>query len=648
MQLSIIIVNYNVKYFLEQCLCSVTKACQKLESEIIVVDNKSTDGSKEFLLTTFPSLTFIWNDENIGFAKANNQALAKAKGKYILFLNPDTIVPEDCFEKCLSFFSSHNNAGALGVKMIDGAGNFLKESKRAFPSPLTSLYKLTGVSKIFPHSKIFSKYHLGNLTANENHEVDVLAGAFMMVPLIVLKDVGSFDETFFMYGEDVDLSYRIQKAGYKNYYYSQTTIIHFKGESTKKGSLNYVRLFYSAMSLFVTKHYSGSRAGLFNILIQTGIFFRAIISAASKFLQIIGLPVLDAVIIFLSFWGTIFLWNTYIRNDVNYSPNLLIIALPIFTVIFLIASYYSGLYDEKYRQSQLNRATTTSALILLSSYALLPEDIRFSRGILVFGILMSFVLMSLLRKQLLYWNLLKGIDEDMEQRQTIVVASESDFTVISTLMNKVGMPERVLGRVTSNPTENKNTAIGTIQQLDQLIKMYPVKEIIFCADGFNFKEIIEIIQHLPRSVRNKFHATGSSSIVGSDDKDLGGQFVAAHNRYVIGNPVNKRNKNLLDILVAVIFLISLPFHLLIQKKPLHFLKNLFAVLFRKKTWVGYATNSILLPPIKPGVLTSTSLPNSVNSLPKESLQLSDEWYANSYAVSADINSIIRGYKYLCY
>lgn len=178
--------------------------------------------------------------------------------------------------------------------------------------------------------------------------------------------------------------------------------------------------------------------------------------------------------------------------------------------------------------------------------------------------------------------------------------------------------------------------------------MYPVKEIIFCADGFNFKEIIEIIQHLPRSVRNKFHATGSSSIVGSDDKDLGGQFVAAHNRYVIGNPVNKRNKNLLDILVAVIFLISLPFHLLIQKKPLHFLKNLFAVLFRKKTWVGYATNSILLPPIKPGVLTSTSLPNSVNSLPKESLQLSDEWYANSYAVSADINSIIRGYKYLCY
>jgi GT2 family glycosyltransferase len=648
LQLSVIIVNYNVKYFLEQCLCSVIKACKNVGAEIWVVDNHSTDGSREYLEPVFPGVGFIWNVENVGFAKANNQALALCNGRYILFLNPDTIVPEDCFEKCLAFFASHPNAGALGVKMIDGAGNFLRESKRAFPSPLTSLYKLSGLTKWFPHSKTFAKYHLGNLSADRNHEVDVLAGAFMMVPLQVLNNVGSFDETFFMYGEDVDLSYRIQKGGYKNYYFSETTIIHFKGESTKKGSLNYVRMFYSAMSVFVKKHYSGSRAGIFNLLIQTGIFLRATLAAGAKFLQKTGLPILDAVIIFLSFWGTKFLWNRYIRQDVNYSPNLLIIALPIFTVIFLLASYYAGLYDRAYRQSQLNRSTTTAALILLSGYALLPEEIRFSRGILVFGILMSFVVMSILRSLFMRWNLLTAIDENKEQRQTIVVANGNDFAAVSTLMENAGMPERVLGRVSSTVADQTGSSIGNIQELKQLIKTYPVKEIVFCEDGLSFSDIIAIVQQLPHSVRNKFHASGSSSIVGSDDKDISGQYVADINRHIIASPVNKRNKNLFDVLVALILILTLPIHLIVQKKPGGFIKNLLAVLLRKKTWVGYAACAAGLPAIKKGILTSTSVPASINKLPSESLQLSDEWYAASYSVAVDFNTLLRGYKYLCY
>ena len=217
MQLSVIIVNYNVKYFLEQCLCSVLKACTDIETEIFVVDNNSTDGSRPFLEPLFPSVNFIWNDSNAGFAKANNQAVVKATGGHILFLNPDTIVPEDCFEKCLEFFKANPLAGALGVHMIDGSGKFLQESKRAFPSPLTSFYKLTGFTGLFPQSKIFAKYYLGHLSEKENHEVDVLAGAFMMLPRGVINKTGSFDEQFFMYGEDVDLSYRVQQAGFKNF-----------------------------------------------------------------------------------------------------------------------------------------------------------------------------------------------------------------------------------------------------------------------------------------------------------------------------------------------------------------------------------------------------------------------------------------------
>ena len=254
---------------------------KNIEGEIFVVDNNSTDGSEEFFQNKFPQVKFIWNTKNEGFAKANNLALAKASGDYILFLNPDTIVPEDCFEKCVSFIQAKNNSIACGIKMIDGSGKFLKESKRGFPSPITSFYKLSGLARLFPKSKLFSTYHLGYLDENANHEVDVLAGAFMMIPKKILDTVGGFDESFFMYGEDIDLSYRIQKSGYKNFYFAESCIIHFKGESTKKGSLNYVKMFYKAMSVFAKKHYGGTKAGLFSFFIQVAIVSRASLSVVA-------------------------------------------------------------------------------------------------------------------------------------------------------------------------------------------------------------------------------------------------------------------------------------------------------------------------------------------------------------------------------
>jgi len=262
----------------------VIKAMKNIEGEIIVVDNNSSDGSFEFFQNRFSEVKFIWNKNNLGFAKANNLALKIAKGEYILFLNPDTIIAEDCFEKCIYFIKTKNNNCAVGIKMIDGKGRFLKESKRSFPSPFTALYKLFGFSKLFPHSGIFSKYHLGSLDENKNHEVEVLAGAFMMIPKKILNITGGFDEDFFMYAEDIDLSYRIQKAGFKNYYFAESTMIHFKGESTKKGSLNYVVIFYKAMSIFVKKHY-GKRGRLFSFFIHVAIIIRASISAISRLLK---------------------------------------------------------------------------------------------------------------------------------------------------------------------------------------------------------------------------------------------------------------------------------------------------------------------------------------------------------------------------
>jgi len=286
LQLSVIIVNYNVKYFLELCLLSVEKALKNIEGEIIVIDNNSADGSLDFFKNRFPKVTFIWNKTNSGFSKANNQALKIVKGDFVLFLNPDTVVPEDCFEKCLSFIQSKNNEIALGIKMLDGSGQFLKESKRSFPTPATSFYKLSGLSKLFPHSKIFSRYHLGNLNEYETQPVDVLAGAFMLVPKKILDITGGFDEAFFMYGEDIDLSYRIQSAGFENYYFAQSAIIHFKGESTRKGSLNYVKMFYKAMSIFVKKHFRQGPAWLYNFFLHAAIFLRGSASAFSRIIKI--------------------------------------------------------------------------------------------------------------------------------------------------------------------------------------------------------------------------------------------------------------------------------------------------------------------------------------------------------------------------
>ncbi len=645
MQLSVIIVNYNVKHFLEQCLCSVIKACVNIDAEIIVVDNNSSDGSKELFLSKFPTVKFIWNTENVGFAKANNLPLENTKGEFILFLNPDTIVPEDCFEKSISFLQSHTNAGALGIQMIDGSGKFLKESKRSFPSPLTSLYKLSGLATLFQGSGTFAKYHLGHLPENENHEVDVLAGAFMMVPDRILKEIGNFDERFFMYGEDVDLSFRIQKAGYKNYYFAKSSIIHFKGESTKRGSLNYVRLFYQAMNLFVKKHYSGSSAGVFIFFIQAAIITRAGFSALGNLMKKVGLPLIDAGIILTAFWCIKYLWSNYVRQELNYSPNILFIAFPVFTAIFLFASFYSGLYDKGYKQSQLVRSTIVAALVLLSGYALLPETVRFSRGILVFGIVLAFIMMNIMRQLFIKWRLLETGDENEERRQTIVVAGEKDFMAITNLMQKAGMPERVLGRVDIYET-NKTSMLGDISQLPTLIRKYRVKEIIFCENGLSFKEIISTIKGLPPGIRNKFHASGSSSIVGSDSKNVSGDYVAVEKNYSIAKPANRRNKRLLDIVVALLFIISFPLHLILQKNPFRFYINIFTVLLGKKTWVGYTSALNDLPLIRHGVITSTALPTLLNELPEESLRKSDEWYATSYSPLLDLQKIRSGYKFL--
>ncbi len=273
MDLTVVIVNYRVKYFLEQTLRSVEEAIRGLSAEVIVIDNASGDDSLQYAKERFPKCVFIANRENVGFARANNIGIRMAQGEFTLILNPDTIISPKAVGDCMAWMRSHDRCSAIGAHMIDGDGVFLPESKRAFPTPWVSFCKIFGLSSLFPRSRWFAKYHLRYLDEKQPHHVDILSGAFMFCRTGLLKEIGGLDEDFFMYGEDIDLSYRLVLAGGENWYVP-TTIIHYKGESTKKDSMRYVRVFYDAMLIFYRKHFPGMR-WMFYPFIKLGVGVRA-------------------------------------------------------------------------------------------------------------------------------------------------------------------------------------------------------------------------------------------------------------------------------------------------------------------------------------------------------------------------------------
>lgn len=282
-QISIIIVNYNVKYYIEQCLHSVFSSISTagLEAEVFVVDNASTDQSvsylhQQFPQSQYPNLHIIANARNVGFSRANNQAVHLASGEYILFLNPDTFITADTLGKCYQFAQQQANIGALGVKMLSSDGTFAKESRRGLPTPWVSFCKMSGLTLLFPKSKVFARYYLSFLDKEKPANIEIISGAFMFVSNKALQQCGSFDEDFFMYGEDIDLSYRIIEGGFQNFYLP-LPILHYKGESTQKSSYRYVHVFYEAMLIFFRKHY-GSLSSFFTVPIKCAIIIRALIA----------------------------------------------------------------------------------------------------------------------------------------------------------------------------------------------------------------------------------------------------------------------------------------------------------------------------------------------------------------------------------
>lgn len=649
MKLSIVIVNYNVKHFLEQCLHSVVKATKNIDAEVFVVDNNSVDGSIGMLIHKFPQVKLIANKRNMGFSTANNQAIRQSTGQYVLLLNPDTVVEEDSFEKIIDFMDSNPEAGALGVKMIDGCGKFLPESKRGLPTPWVAFYKMFGLSTLFKKSKKFGKYHLSYLSNDEIHEVDVLAGAFMFIRREAIDISGLLDEDFFMYGEDIDLSYRITQSGYKNYYFPETTIIHYKGESTKKGSLNYVHMFYNAMIIFARKHFSKQYAGLFSLFIHLAIYFRALIAAAHRLFKKLWLPALDFFTIWLGFLVLLPYWENF-RYEPGYYPDSLIrYIVPAYILSWLVSLYYSGGYERPVSLLKILRGLAYGTIFILVIYSLLPNSLRFSRAIILMGALMAVFILFTERIVLHFAGGKKFRLGSRKPKRVAIIGLKKESKRVRDMLRKTGIPTNMVGYISPKRKPRSERYLGSIYQVREIIRINHIEELIFCANDISSQLVIQTMMLLTDfNIEYKIAPPASVSIIGSNSIETAGDLYVV-NVNAITREKNRRNKRLFDVVFAFGLLIFNFIAVWFVTNKSGFFRNIFRVLSKQYSWVGYhPVNTELylgLPIIQKGILTCTETLD-IDKPETDVIERLNVLYARDYKVIKDIEIVFKSFAKL--
>ncbi|RLD44679.1 MAG: glycosyl transferase family 2 [Bacteroidetes bacterium] len=650
MKLSVIIVNYNVEFFLEQCLNSVLAASNGIDVETIVVDNNSVDNSLNMLNEKFPQIKLIANKDNRGFSKANNQGIVISKGEYVLLLNPDTIVEEDTFKKVLDFMDAHPDAGGLGVRMLDGKGRFLPESKRGLPTPAAAFFKMFGLSKLFPKSKKFAAYHAGHLPQDETHEVEVLSGAFMLMRKTALDKVGLLDEDFFMYGEDIDLSYRLIKGGFKNYYFAGTRIIHYKGESTKKNTVNYVYVFYNAMVIFAKKHYSKENAKLFSFLINSAIVLRALVSIVASTIKSLVVPFIDFIIVYAGMFIAANYWGEIILGEQQHYPiQFLYIVIPIIILFWQLSVYYSGGYDKPIKAQKILLGLLIGVMLILVVYALLPEIYRFSRALILFGALWSAISMISWRF-IVYLLGVKSMKFGSKIAKRIsVVGSDEETERVLSLINNTSIDASFLSKILLDiklKTNVDTRVLGSVEQLKEIVKIHKISELIFCAKDFKAREIIDLMAELKSpdmdfkiAPPEQMFIIGSSSIDTSSDV----YFVEVN---AINKQSNKRFKRLFDFVISCMLLLTYPLHFWLSKQPLGLIKNLVLVIIGKYTLVGFDEDikDVNLPQIKRSLLHPSDLiSDDASNEDKVRINLV---YARNYRIGNDFNILFKAFRLL--
>ena len=612
-------------------------------AEVWVVDNNSVDGSVEMVAAKFPWVKLIANKDNKGFSRANNQAMEQSQCRYQLLLNPDTVIEEETLKKVCDYMDAHPEVGGLGVRMVDGKGKFLPESKRGLPTPAVAFYKIFGISRIFPKSKRFGRYHLGYLSEFETNEIEILSGAFMLMRKDALDKAGLLDEDFFMYGEDIDLSYRILKAGYKNVYFPETRIIHYKGESTKKSSVNYVFVFYRAMVIFARKHFSQKNARLFSFLINTAIYFRAGMAIFTRFIRKITLPVVDAAYLLL---GLFALTNYWHQAQIEFPEHVTGILIYGYTAVWMISVLMQGGYDPPVKLKKYLFGSVIGTAVILIIYALLPKDWQFSRLYILTGATWVVVYYWLSR---LFLHLAIGKQFVINGRKNAnfaIVGSDEEFHRVDLILRQT---QPRLDKVVhvSTGTEKASDAPGTIAQLDQITTIHKIDEIIFCAKDTSANEIIHWMTAIQHShVDFKIAQPDSLFLIGSNSIETAGDLYIMDIN-ALSQPARQRQKRFLDLLVSTLFLLLSPLLIWFYAHKGAFLKNMLSVLIGRRTLVGYASGNTAkateLPSLKRGILT----PSDRLNLNDENLSVKlDLLYAREYDLLVDLRIVMRSWKKL--
>jgi len=612
---------------LDQCLDAVKKAIDNVSAEVLIVDNCSVDGSLQMLADKYPEFTVIANKENVGFSKANNQAILASSGEYVLLLNPDTVVAEDSFEKVIDFMDKHPDSGGLGVRMIDGKGGFLPESKRGLPRPMVAFYKIFGLSSLFPRSKRFSQYHLGHLSEHENHEIDVLSGAFMMMRKKTLDEVGLLDENFFMYGEDIDLSYRITLGGYKNYYCSDTTIIHYKGESTKKSSVNYVFVFYNAMIIFAKKHFSGKQARLFSFLINLAIYLRAFLALCVRFIKRIFLPFIDFIYVV---GGLYALTNYWKMSDIEFPWELIQYSIPIYAATWLVSAFFNGGYDGPVRLFKLFKGVFVGTILILLAYAVLPKSWQFSRLFIFVGAgwVLSYYLIS---RVFLHFTVGKRYNLKTNLRKRFgIVAKGDEFERIRELIKQTNEQAKEI-----SPINAAETGIKSFDQTD---------EIVFPSKTMKYHDIISWMSKLHSSKLDfKIAPDGATYLIGSNSIDTAGDLYILNLNTLVSKE-NKRKKRLFDLGISTLLFIMFPLNVFWVGQKGNYLKNLLQVFLGRKTFVGFSEEDfkrdVRLPKIKPGILSPSDVIDRNDEVIREKLNL---LYSRDYSMRKDFSILLKAW-----
>lgn len=557
--LSVVIVNYNVKEFVSNLIESVKKAAHSLNIEILISDNASQDGSPQYIREKYPEVILIENKENLGFGKANNRALEISKGKYILIINPDTLVQEDTFIKMINFFEENPDAGLAGCKILNPDGTLQLACRRSFPGPWTSFTKVSGLSSVFPKSRIFARYNLTYLDEDKTYEVDAVSGSFMMMKREVYNKIGGFDEQFFMYGEDLDLCYRVQKAGYKVFYVHNTTIIHYKGESTKRSSIDETKYFYNAQHLFVKKHLSSSL--LVEFILLFAIYVNKIISYLVKRKLVLSSVILDFVFFDLSLFVAGLIYpKLAVFHGIPKAGLLVAYTIP--AAIHIICA--SLLKD--YKKDTLSVLKNFSAIFLsfffVATLTYFFKEYAYSRGVLLLTYIILFFSLSFWR---IVYKIVFGIGSKsgrLNAKRTLVAGfNESSVKIADRLKNSSEDIREIIGLLGEKNIQIGEKAgeyeiIASFENISKAVSEYQINEVIFPTEFVPYNVMMELVAKCKDEiVEFKLIGNNYDFLVGKSSVQLFNEIPLIRIDYNISRFSNKFLKRTFDIILSLPILV---------------------------------------------------------------------------------------------